>query len=277
MRCAGLFGSSADPSEVTVNVTKGDQSFSFASKAYQYKGVNGKVSGLALEIDEDDKGSDNLQFFTTVGARASELGAEKGFWAVDNRLVDNCEFAYRYASGVAEFAFTVNGAEDSQNDQFDVSVLYSPSVDVDVIRSVNDLVQECENRNELIRKAKLAYWNAGQDYFNQKTQYEQALVSIDSKLKDDLNNAEEELKKAKSDYQKALDEAKAAADNSKTEAAKKFENDKSLFDNAKNNFVSVVPSVKSRVESAHIASSIDSLRSKIADIVCRNCDLKSKI
>lgn len=270
-----LFGDSSNPALATVQVIYGENSFSFASKTFYQRSLGEVIEGLALEIDEEDRKADNINFFDAVTSRSLEVGSQKDFLLLDSRLVENCQFGFKYFNQTGELALTLKGNEQYIGRKYDVLISYTPEEDVNVIKAINEIATDCKIRNLIISTSQHAYHAAAIAYFKEKSAFEENLNDINEDLNDELTKAEEALRKAQSAYEQANKDAKDAASDGKSSALGNYEKVKSIFDGAKNNLLGAVPVVKPKVEEAHISNSLINLKNKIDDIVCVGCELKN--
>ena len=270
-----LFGDSSNPALATVQVLYGDNSFTFASKTFYQRSLGEWIEGLALEIDEEDRKADNINFFDAVTSKSLEVGGLKDFLLLDNRLVENCEFGFKYFNESGELALTVKGNEQYIDREYDVLISYTPEEDVDVIKAINEITADCKIRNLIISTSQDAYHAAAVTYFKEKAIFEEALDDIDEDLNEELAKAEETLKNAKLAYEQAKKDAKDVASIGKSSAVGAYEKVKSVFDGAKDNFLGAVPVVKPKVEEAHVSNNLGNLKNKIDNIVCVGCELKN--
>lgn len=270
-----LFGDSSNPALATVKVVYGESSFTFASKTFYQRSLGDWIEGLALEIDDEDRKADNINFFDAVTSKSLEVGSQKDFQLLDSRLVDNCEFGFKYFNADGELALTLKGNEQYKGREYDVTISYSPDEDVDVIRAINEITADCKIRNLIISTSQDAYHAAAITYFGEKSAFEEALDDIDESLNQELVAAEETLKKAKLAYEEATKDAQDAASIGKSSVLSAYEKVKAIFDTSKNNLLGAVPVIKPKVEEAHVSKDLGGLKTRIDDIVCVGCELKN--
>lgn len=273
--CANIYGESSNPLLALVRVSKKDASFEFMSKAYTYRDSNDRISGIAVEVDPEDKKSDTLEFFESSTTNMAKVSEDIYFAAIDHRLVDGCLFGFRYVDHKVELRFKLNGDEDSDN-QYNVSIIFEPSLLENLIRSTNLLQESCEHRNNDIRKAKQNYYQYAEYYFQVKDSYTNNVTNIEASLQKDLENSEKTLKEAKHTYEKAKYYAEKAAKEKISKTEEGFQKISDLLETAKNEFISVVPVISNRVEQATKVQNTDEVLKKVNPVVCNDCEINNR-